>query len=250
MENLSNELFYEIFDYLDSCDIYQAFSNLNYRFQRLLNSSSLLFKTTFHRSASEQKFIKNYKQIICFDKNQILSIHFLSSTHKKMISSLNIDSSFNRLESLVFHSIEPDILISLLPKLIPLPRFFSLTINTRNILKDLTGIYRFIFDLPKLQYIRFFAMASEATVFLPFSIHKQISNIKHLIMNHSIALHKLFSILSYTSQIDHLSFTQKRYSTLKSELISPILLPNLTHLSIYGTDLTFDTFEIFITKIY
>jgi hypothetical protein len=147
MENLSNELFYEIFDYLDSCDIYQAFSNLNYRFQRLLNSSSLLFKTTFHRSAFEQKFIKNYKQIIRFNKNQILSIHFLSSTHKKMISSLNIDSSFNRLESLVFHSIEPDILISLLPKLIPLPRFFSLTINTRNILKDLTGIYRFIFDL-------------------------------------------------------------------------------------------------------
>jgi len=121
MENFSNELFYEIFDYLDSCDIYQAFSNLNDRFQRLLNSSSLLFKTTFHRST--------FKQMIRFNKNQILSIHFLSSTHKKMISSLNIDCLFTRLESLVFLSIEPDILISLLPKLIHLPRLFSLTIN-------------------------------------------------------------------------------------------------------------------------
>jgi hypothetical protein len=121
MENFSNELFYEIFDYLDSCDIYQAFSNLNYRFQSLLNSSSLLFKTTFHRSTP--------KQMIHFNKNQILSIHFLSSTYKKLISSLNIDCLFTRLESLVFLSIEPDILISLLPKLIHLPRLFSLTIN-------------------------------------------------------------------------------------------------------------------------
>jgi hypothetical protein len=69
-------------------------------------------------------------------------------------------------------------------------------------------------------------MAPEATISLLFCIHKQINNIQHLIMNHSIALHKLFSILSYTSQIVHLSFTQKRSSTLKSELISPIVLPN------------------------
>ena len=33
IENFSNEIFYEIFDYLDGCRLYQAFANLNFRFQ-------------------------------------------------------------------------------------------------------------------------------------------------------------------------------------------------------------------------
>jgi hypothetical protein len=36
LENLSNEVFYEIFDYLDVYDIYQSFASLNARFQDLL----------------------------------------------------------------------------------------------------------------------------------------------------------------------------------------------------------------------
>ncbi|CAF1232472.1 unnamed protein product [Adineta steineri] len=242
IENLPNELFNEIFDYLGAYHMHQAFSNLNYRFQRLINSSSLLFKITFRRSTSEQ--------MIRVNNNQILSIHFLSSKHTKMISLFNFDSSFIRLKSLIFHSIKPDILIALLSKLIHLPRLFSLTINIDNISADLTDIYRSIFDLPKLKYIRFFAMEPEVSVSMPLCIHKQINNIKYLIMNHSITLNNLFSILSYTTQIEHLSFTHKRSSTFNVGSMSPIILPNLTYLAIYETDLKFDVFEIFITKIH
>ncbi|CAF0950409.1 unnamed protein product [Adineta steineri] len=242
IENLPNELFDEIFNYLDTYHMHQAFYNLNYRFQRLINSSSRTFEITFRRSKSEQ--------MIRFDKNQIPFIHFLSSIHTKTISSSDFDSSFNRLESLIFHSIEPDILISVLSKLTHLPRLFSLTINIGNMSADLTDIYRSIFDLPKLKYIRSIAKAPEVSVFLPFCIHKQINNIKHLIMNHSITLNNLFSILSYTTQVENLSFTHKMCRTFDTELMSSIMLPNLTHLSIYGTDLRFDAFEIFITKIH
>ncbi|CAF3917889.1 unnamed protein product, partial [Rotaria sp. Silwood1] len=42
MENLPNEIFYEMFDFLDGYDIYQAFSNLNNRFENLINSSLLM----------------------------------------------------------------------------------------------------------------------------------------------------------------------------------------------------------------
>ncbi|CAF0737836.1 unnamed protein product [Rotaria sordida] len=43
-ENLSNELFYEVFDYLEGCDLFKAFSNLNSRFQAMVTSSSLRLK--------------------------------------------------------------------------------------------------------------------------------------------------------------------------------------------------------------
>ncbi|CAF1486047.1 unnamed protein product, partial [Rotaria sp. Silwood1] len=44
IEHLSTELFVTIFGYLNCYDIYEAFSNLNYRFQRLLNSSFYFYE--------------------------------------------------------------------------------------------------------------------------------------------------------------------------------------------------------------
>ncbi|CAF4980687.1 unnamed protein product [Rotaria sp. Silwood1] len=251
IENLSNEIFYEIFDYLDGCNIYQIFANLNSRFEKLLNSSSLLFKIKI-RPTLKERFIKNYKEIILFHKNQILSIHFSSVVYHQMISLLNIDCSFNRLESLVFDSIQPFILTPLLSKLIHLPRFFSLTIDTQKTLHNLIHVYRLIFDLPKLQYLRLFAMETNdtsITVSLPININNQFSTIKHLVIDHPCAFNELFSIISYTPQITRLSFIHKAYSTFKTDIISPIILSNLTHLSIYGDHLQFDKVQMFITKI-
>jgi hypothetical protein len=240
-----------MFDYLDGCHVYQSFSNLNYRFQTFVNSSSLLFKIIFHNSKLTEEFVK---QMILLNKSQILSIHFSSSLfHNQIILSLNIDSSFNHLESLVFDSIKPYILATFLPKLAHLPRFFSLTIDTEKTLNDLTDVYRLIFDLPKLKYIRFFAMEPETTditISLPININKQFNNIKNLIIDHPCSFNELFSIISYTSQINRLSFIHKIDSTLKTENISPMILSNLTEISIYGNAITFDQFEIFIRKIY
>ncbi|CAF5059390.1 unnamed protein product [Rotaria sp. Silwood1] len=254
IENLSNEFFYEIFDYLNGCEIYQTFSNLNHRFQQLLNSSLLRFKINLHHSSSVDIFMNNYKQITLLHKDQIFSIHLTLSTHiNQIISSLNIDSSFNRLESLVFSSIEPNILTLLFPKLIRLPCLFSLTIDTRQTLKDLSNIYEFIFDLPKLKYVKFSAGVPEdinVTVSLPIATNKQVNAIKYLFIDHPCAFNELFTIISYTPEICHLYFIHKKGSTLKFENIFPITLSNLTHLSIYGDEITFDEFQIFITKIY
>jgi hypothetical protein len=251
IEDLSNEIFYEIFDYLDGCDIYRTFSNLNYRFSNLINSSSLLFKIELYDSTSTDK---NSKEIILYNKSQILSLHLLSSLiHNEIMLSLNIDSSFNHLESLIFDSIEADILFSFLGKLVDLPRLFSLTIDTQKSLNNLTDVYRFIFNLSKLKYLRFFAMDPKhtgLTISLPMNINKQFSNIKYLIIDHPCSFNKIFSIISYTSQIIRLSFIHKRYSTLENEIISPMILSNLTDICIYGVGITFNQFVMFIRKIY
>ncbi|CAF4575548.1 unnamed protein product, partial [Rotaria magnacalcarata] len=40
-QNLSNEILYELFEYLDSYDIYKGFYNLNRRFQNLAINSNV-----------------------------------------------------------------------------------------------------------------------------------------------------------------------------------------------------------------
>ena len=69
------KFFYEIFEYLYDSEVYEAFSNLNYRFEKLINSSSLLFKFTHNNPRPGEIFINTCKKIIRFNRQQILSIH-------------------------------------------------------------------------------------------------------------------------------------------------------------------------------
>ncbi len=114
IEILSNELFYEIFDYLDGIHIYRAFTNLNHRFYQLLNCSSLLFKIKISNSSSDKSSRDIYNQIMCVNKHQIFSINFMTLTKKNEIP---IDFSFNHLESLNIDSTKPKIIYSLLSKI-------------------------------------------------------------------------------------------------------------------------------------
>ncbi|CAF3760969.1 unnamed protein product [Rotaria sordida] len=72
-ENLSNELFYEIFDYLEGCDLFQAFSNLNSRFQVLLISSCLRLKIDLR--LNKEAFLKYYSTcVVASNKDRIISL--------------------------------------------------------------------------------------------------------------------------------------------------------------------------------
>ncbi|CAF3940561.1 unnamed protein product [Rotaria sordida] len=254
IEDLSNELFYDIFEYLDACKIYYAFSNLNYRFQKLINSSSLLLKLKLDDSKSEKIFMNNYQQILHLNKGQIFSIHLWTSKNtNQIISTFTIDSSFNCLESFVFYAIKSDVLISLLPTLTCLPRLFSLTIEIWSNIKDLGNIYRLIFNLPKLKYIKFKAMESSdfnITISLPIATNEQISSIEHLIIEHPCAFDELSAITSYTPHLHHLKFLSLTNRKVNIRRIKPMILPNLTHLSIHiYRKMSFNVFEIFISKL-
>ncbi|CAF4217004.1 unnamed protein product [Rotaria sp. Silwood2] len=252
IENLSDELFYEIFDYLNGCEIYHAFSNLNYRFEQLINSSSLLLKINSLRS--KEIFLNNYQQVLRLNKDQIFSIHlWLSENTSQIISSLNIDSSFIRLESLIFNSIEPDLLNTLLSKLICLPRLFSLIIDTWSTQKELGDTYRLIFNLPKLKYIKYTAMESndiDITISLPIVTDEQLTSIEHLIIDHPCAIDELFAITSYTPNLRRLKFLSLTDRNVNIRNVKPIILQNLTHLSIYiYSTMSFNIFQIFINNL-
>ncbi|CAF1409348.1 unnamed protein product [Rotaria sordida] len=74
IENLSNELFYEIFEYLDGYDIYKAFCNLNSRFQYLTTFSSISLNIKLCSNARSE--VKHWcKTVIIPNIHRILSLN-------------------------------------------------------------------------------------------------------------------------------------------------------------------------------
>ncbi|CAF1186455.1 unnamed protein product [Rotaria sp. Silwood1] len=258
IENLSNECFYEIFDYLDGCQIYEAFSNLNYRFHQLLNSSSLLFKIKHVYSSSEEIFRNNYEQIIVHNRCQIYSINLWTMKNIFLTMTLFIiNSSCDHLESIVLFGIESDILCRLLTQYTCLPRLFSLNIDTKSssTLDELTNIYQSIFALPKLKSFELETkIFDDSQSILPLSIatnQQCCSSIKRLYIHHSVSFNELFAIISYTPKLYRLKLSNasdngKQYI----ENVLPISLLNLIHFSIDRYETSFDKFQWFIKKVF
>jgi hypothetical protein len=250
IENLPNEFFLEIFEYLDGCDIYQAFSNLNYHFQQLINSSFLLFKFNLHSLSSYDVYTNTYKQLLLNNKHQILSFHITLSLQKDdFLSSFSIDSSFDHLESLIIIDIRAIVLLRLLANLYSLPRLFSLTIDTQHTIGDFGDVYRLIFPLPKLKYIKCSSEIYTTCDLLPMATNEQFSNIKYFTIDHTLVLNELYNLISYVPQLRHLKFSGLTDDDVNIEVIKSITLSNLTHLYINIDKISFDKLEIFFNKL-
>ncbi|CAF4992107.1 unnamed protein product, partial [Rotaria sp. Silwood1] len=248
IENLSNELFHEIFDYLDGIDIYLAFSNLNHRFQQLLTSSSILYKIELIHQSSKEIFMLIYEQ----NKHKIYSINFQIPVYiNQLLTSFIIDSSFNHLQSLVIEDIQPDKLISFLITLKSLPQLFLLDIRTMHVMGDLNNIYRLIFALPILKYNKLYLYGNECSIPIPMTAtRKPFSTIEYLHIAHYYTFDELSALISYTPKLRHLNLSHINQDNSDVETMLPINLDNLTYISMYTNNINFDEFEIFIENIY
>lgn len=249
MEYLSNEIFYEIFEYLDACDIFNGFSNLNNRFQILLNHPSLRLKMNIQFKTISQ-FQDHCLKYILPNQHRIISLHLTDLYYiNPFLQLCYLNSSFNRLESLVFVNIKPGEFILLLPNLTQLPNLSSLTVYHGNDWEISNDFYHLIFCLPYLKYNKLSSNAS--SYHLPSSsyINKQISPIEYLVIDHPCDLNHLIAILSCTPQLRYL--TCKRMVAMEKKIKTKNLmtLSNLTHLFFYQCQVPFDDLEIFIEKI-
>ncbi|CAF3657542.1 unnamed protein product [Rotaria sp. Silwood1] len=236
IESLSNELFNEIFDYLDGSDIYQAFSNLNHRFQYFLNSSSFPLKITVN-SSSYKSYTNTHQQLLFNTKHRVISLHLiLPLQNNEFFLSYSIDSSFNRLESLVLFKISPSILLLLLTNLTCLPRLFSLTIDTQRTFDDLTEVYRLIFVLPKLKYMKCSARGTVLSMSLPIAKKERLTNIEYLVINHSCTFNQVSTIISYTPELYHLNLMKSYDNYFNNEMILPMNLFILRATRLYERD--------------
>ncbi|CAF1148202.1 unnamed protein product [Adineta steineri] len=252
-ENLSNELLYEIFEYLDAYDILKSFSNLNIRLQNLIISSSILLRikldlksTSLLEYRCQHVIIPNTHRIrsICLH-DQILI--------EKFFDHCTIDSSFYRLESITLREIETETLLTILSYLNSLPRLFSLAIcledDDDDDYYDLGNIYQFIFSLPSLKYNKLYAPGDKLQINIPHVINKKFSTIEHLVLNYRCTLNQLNSLLHYTPQLRHLFCNGVIGPDEDFKNDQWMKLSHLKSIRFDDVAASFDEFEVFIKEI-
>jgi len=243
IENLSNELFYEIFDYLDGWDLYQAFANLNHHFEQLVHSPFVRLKIKLCHWRTDDQFENNWKQMIDLHREQIFSMDL------SIVPSTMDFFSFNHLQSLTLRYLEFNVCMSVLLKLRSLPCLVSLSISMISNSEYLHEIYRIILALPMLKYCKFSADASYINPPLSMATREEYNSIEYLVIDHSCSFDELIILVSYTPQLRQLHVKDSLESMPNIIMMSPTALINLTHLTIFADNFFFDEVELFIKRM-
>lgn len=248
IEKLSNEIFYEIFEYLHGFEIFHAFTNLTERFDGLIyySSQSIRFSQSPLFDSTPRQ---NHAQFIIDNSHRTISLSIPNAFYLLTVydrSRTNI--SYHHLESICIENISYPYLLQLLSYFKTLPRLFSLTVILNHYIKDLTEIYRSIFALPVLKYAKVSSSNEQPFISLPLKI-RQPSKIEHLVLDHAFQnLDDLLRILSCTPQITHLACKSVLSETpqTKTLLVNPC---RLQYLSLHHCNLNSGQLNILIRKL-
>ncbi len=243
-EDIPNEIIYEIFELLDVCDLYKAFSNLNKRFENLLNCEALSIYINIS-SISKSTFEYNYTHYIVPNIQRIKSI---SSSNSCTIDRIHL-SIFTRLETLILNNIESIHLENILKDLTSLTKLSSLIISTFNHRSNKNNIYRLIFRLPILKYCKISFEDDWDDSSLSISLNES-SPIQHLVIKTKCYLNQLNALLSYLPQLRYLSCNDLNICYELKLKMFPNVLSNLTHVSLQLYNINFDKFELLIMDLF
>lgn len=248
LEDLSNEILYEIFELLDFCYVCTAFFNLNQRFESLLLNSTIPIHIDIS-SISKANFQQYYKHVCILYLLQTRSIRLINLfVYDHDFSPLRIITVLSHLEKLIIHNIKSDYLEKLLYYLRFLPKFHSLDIEPIDQIRNPIDIYSQIFLLSKLKYCKIsFNIKSDARL-LPLSV-KKYSPIEHLIIKNSIRFDQLERLLSYVPQLYRLTCLDICQLKHEQKPIRPIVLNKLIHVSLQMRHTAFIQFKKWIKNL-
>jgi len=255
IEHLPNELLHEVFDYLDGYEIYHAFHNLNSRFQFLITGLSLLLKINI-RPRTHSELIQLGENIIFPNRHRLLSLSFEKTQFiNDFFGYCILDSSFNRLQSIVLKNVEAHHSLFLFSCLKPLPHLCSLTTSmTTRWNYNLNHIYRTIFSFPSLKYNKLslppISQCDNPNIFIPLAINEKFSTIEYFVIDHHCSFFELYSLIHHTPQLRHLICRKiiKMSDHLGNE--QAITLPRLTNITMDICVKSPDHFGLFMTKLF
>ena len=250
LECLSNELFYEIFEYLDGCDLIQSFSQLNRRLENLIQYSSLPLAVTF-TSKSRTKLEENCRNVIVPYKHRIRSLHLYDySVIRNFFRTCTINDSFTCLESIVISDISLENTIAALFFFKSLPRLSSLTIKLYDGYgEDGSNIFKFALSLPTLKYLNISISLDESYIEIPMTINSKPSSIERMILNGNLKISDLIAIIQHAPKLKHISCDELVTNDDESTQDESPVLKELTYLSIKRFEADFDEFEYLMKRI-
>lgn len=247
-EEISNEIIYEIFEYLDTYYIYQGFSDLNIRFSNLLYQTSLPLNIDIS-FLSKSNLTSYHTNFILPNINRIHSLRLWSlSMLEYILSSDENINQFIEIKSLVLNL---TISNNIFDRLIFLPKLSSLIINQTTCLTNNGYINcNFIFSLHTLKY---FKISSQEHIHFDLSsnIPSKSNSLEHLVINGGFDLYELPRLLLFLPHLSRLSinYLHCSNSNLKGKLLSQI--PNkLTHVNLTLKNVQFNQFESFLINLF
>lgn len=243
LECLPNEIFYEIFDYLDHTQAYDAFFILNRRFQNLFLHSNLPIKVNIS-TISKSTFERYHTNVIIPNRHRIGYLRLSNPfTVDRVFSPPRVISKFLRLQTLILDQIKAKYLENIFIHLSFLSDLQSLSIHLIDPVKNTTLFYLQIFRLRKLKYCRM-EFESENNREILLSIANETSPIEHLVIKNHFQLSSFPHLLAYLPRLRYLSIDCIDATTVFTTNPSPIILTDLKYVSLKLNLITFDQWEI------
>ncbi|CAF1416918.1 unnamed protein product [Adineta ricciae] len=150
-EQLSNEILYEIFEYLDHYHAFQCFYDLNQRFRNLFYSKLPI--NTHLRSISKAEFHYYLTHTIIPDADRIQSLQISHPFVVELFLSLScVMTKFTRLSKVDIHMISVDSIEQIIDCLSSMSFLSSLTLSSIAKVKNVNEICFRIFRLSSLKY--------------------------------------------------------------------------------------------------
>jgi hypothetical protein len=236
-EDLSNELIYEIFEFLDLHHAFQGFYNLNRLFQNLFVHSNLPIKINIS-SISKSTFHHYLEYIITPHANRIKSLRLSNPFADNMFLLL---PELTQLTTLIITNIKSAFIEDVVYNLRFL-RVLSLIITSIDYIENQDVIYKNIFHVPRLKYCQLLIETRNDPSSLPTPTNK-FSSIEHLVINNNVWLHQLDSLLLYVPQLRRLSLGKlSTYGPLQRRIKS-VRLNYLINVSLKLDSISFYDFE-------
>ncbi|CAF4393441.1 unnamed protein product [Rotaria sp. Silwood2] len=249
IEDLANEVFYEIFEYLDYFQSYEIFSNLNKRFQDLFINSTCPIKINLG-SISKSTFESYFQNIILPHQHRIRSLHLSNSfIIDFFLLSVSLIRKLTHLQTFIIKGILSSYLENLFNDLSVLPNLSSLVIICKYHVPKRNHLYEQIFQLSALKYCKFSIQEYHHSEYLPIQTN-QFSPITHLLIGDIFNVNEFFALLSCVPQLHRLSI-HKLSTSMYTQVNICSRIPNqLTHVSLDLENVYFNDFEPLIKHVF
>ncbi|CAF4243208.1 unnamed protein product, partial [Rotaria sordida] len=251
LEHVPNEIFFEIFEYMEFYEVYYGFYHLNKRFKNLIMDSKFLSKINIPY-ISKLNFELFYQNIIIKNEHHIkiliLSNIFINDI---ILSSFDFSLKFINLKILIINHINENIFDKIFDELKCLYGLNSLTIKFNESIENLNKIFSKIISLSKLKYFKIkYQTINDQNQSINYFNKYNYSKIEYLIIEGNLSTNSLNNLLYYFPKLHHLSINYLFYSHHDIQLYSSIQLKKLKYVSLKIYLIKFNQFEKIIKNLF